>query len=215
MRDIEDAKEGRILSKFMKAEYFQDFLRRKSLALVNPDLWPDKNDAKGIELYKEKSNTILLLATCLTYASETSHHWTNYGKELGVRVIFNKACLLDAIPANKSYRSGKIEYLRLKDFENTDRNLNVSDIPFYKRRAYRDEREFRIIWTGKESRRKINYLEVPSEAIEKVVFDASVPDNAFEEFRKNIHVAFQRKIPVTKTTISFSRGWLKRIGELG
>ncbi|MDD2539720.1 MAG: hypothetical protein PHH28_01595 [Desulfuromonadaceae bacterium] len=213
MRDIEDAKAGRILSKFMKAEYFQDFLRRKSLALVNPALWPDKNDAKGIELYKEKTNTTLLLATCLTYASETSHHWANYGKELGVRVIFNKALLLKAIPADQGYRSGKIEYLKLKDFENDDRNLNVHDIPFYKRRAYRDEREFRIIWTGQKSCRKIKYLEV-SEAIEKVVFDATVSDNAFNEFRKNIHEALQRRIPVTKTTVSFSRGWLKRIGEL-
>lgn len=227
--DLEKAEKGLMLSKFMRFPHFEDFLDTRSLALVNPDEWPDKNDSRGIHVFKEKTRTKHLLATCLTYASETSHHWTTYGKEHGVRVVFLKERLLEAIPPEENFRWDKIRYLALKDFDENITDLWADKIPFYKRKAYQDEKEFRIIWSADNLRGKvkyvqatddpnrkitIKYLRVHEEAVSKIIFDAAVTDEMLKELKGRVHRALGKDVSVSRTTIQYSKGWISRISKL-
>ena len=50
-------------------------LRTRSITLLDPSSWDDKNDSYYLEKYKEKKSLQTVLALCLSTAEETYHHW--------------------------------------------------------------------------------------------------------------------------------------------
>jgi len=209
MDDINKANRGITISRYMCLDNFKDMMLHNRLALINPDLWSDKNDIIAISQYKQVKRIPHLMAACFTEASETSHHWSVYGKNDGVRVIFNKKTLLNLFNSKIGYTSNKIEYVLMSRFENKVKE--IEHLPFIKRYAYRDEKEFRVIWQGNRIIGDIKYVKLPSNVIEKIIFGPAVSINIYNVLTNEIINHFKYDITISKSSIIYSKKWARKI----
>jgi hypothetical protein len=95
-----------------------DMLRRKEIALLDPQNWDDRNDRYFMNLYKEERNIKGLYRLCASMASETYHHWRVFtGPADGACVELKRGPLEKALSSKKELRLGEVEYLLFKDLE--------------------------------------------------------------------------------------------------
>jgi hypothetical protein len=115
-----------------------------------PTSWDDRNDSHYIQLYKEKKRLGSVLALCFTEAGETYHHWKVFSSGTsGVCVRFKKDLLLAHLAAKTPIRAGPVQY-KMMDHLRTSR-VELASLPFLKRYAFRDEREFRLLYDTKNT----------------------------------------------------------------
>jgi hypothetical protein len=121
-------------------------LRTRTITLLDPGTWDDKNDAFFMAQYKRQKDLKALLALCFADCPETYHHWRvfSHGAD-GVRVEFDKALLLKAFKGDDHVIHGDMRYKLIKELQRPG-SFSVGDLPFLKRRPFKDEREFRIIY---------------------------------------------------------------------
>ena len=148
---------GPILRRYTDTPALLYMLRRRRLTLLNPASWDDRNDSHYIDLYRERKKLGAVLALCFTEAGETYHHWKVFSSgNSGVCVRFKKDLLLDHLAKRSSLRIGPAQY-RTLDRVRTE-TIALADLPYLKRYAFRDEKEFRILY---ETRNKIQSKDVP------------------------------------------------------
>lgn len=145
-----------ILRRYTDVPSLLYMLQRRRITLLNPVNWDDRNDAHYIALYRERKSLASVLALCFTEAGETYHHWKVFSANAGVCVRFKKDVLLTHLKGRSSIRSASVQY-RLIDHVR-DGKVGLNDLPFVKRVAFRDEREFRLIY---ESKNPLEYKDVP------------------------------------------------------
>jgi len=144
-------------------------LRNKKLTLLDPTLWDDQNDSHYIQLYRETKKLGAVLALCFTEASETYHHWRVFsGSRQGICIRFNKPLLLDHLSKYKSIRTNFALYRTLENLR--EHPPEISDLPFLKRYAFRDEKEFRIIYELKNRTQKKDII-LPLECIDRITIN--------------------------------------------
>lgn len=120
-------------------------LRRKKLTLLNPVNWDDKNDSHYMQLYRAKKRLGAVLALCFTEVGETYHHWRVFSPgNSGVCVRFRKDMLIEHLSKRTAIRFGPVQYRMMNHVRTAA--LDIEDLPFLKRYAFRDEREFRLIY---------------------------------------------------------------------
>lgn len=130
------------LKKYTKLEYLEQTLKKKQLHLGDPTKWPDKNDSTGIQRYSKEFCDFDILGTCLTQARDRFHFWHIFGeKEHGVCLWFDRNCLIEDIKVDSSLVARKVQYR----MPNELKKLTVDQLPFAKRKQYRDECEFRVL----------------------------------------------------------------------
>lgn len=195
----------------MPYKYLKDMLNRNKLAFLNPDEWPDKNDSLAVKRYKELKGISNLFACCFTQTAETYHHWQVYGKEEAVRVIFNKDKLLSQIVNDKRYTSGVVEYVLLKNFSNTV--LSADKLPFVKRWPYRDEHEFRIIYSD-DKKDVLHYLDLPDNCIEQISIGPQLDEKRFADIKAEIRMTSINVPKIYRTTILHNTRWINMINKL-
>ncbi len=136
-----------------------DMLINRHIVLISPSKWDDGNDAHFIDLYKSSKEVGSVLASCMTMSTETYHHWKIFSGGLdGVCIEFNRPKLEADVGRRPEVRFEPVEYLLLKDLQSMSNN-DVGRLPFIKRDAYGDEREWRMISTPQEE--NIQTWEVP------------------------------------------------------
>ena len=86
---------AQILRRFTNLAATIHMLRTRTITLLDPGTWDDKNDAFFMAQYKRQKDLKALLALCFADCPETYHHWRvfSHGAD-GVRVEFDKALLL-------------------------------------------------------------------------------------------------------------------------
>jgi hypothetical protein len=121
-------------------------LKSRSISLLSPNLWDDRNDTYFLNSYKERKSAKSVLALCFAEASETYHHWRvfSHGSD-GVCIEFDKDKLLFTFASNDKVRSGLVNYRTIVDLMSD--KTETDEFPFLKRYPYQDEREFRIVYT--------------------------------------------------------------------
>src|SRR5215472_3573223 len=103
----------RVLHKFIK-RYMSisatlDILRRKELALLDPQNWDDRNDRYFMNLYKESAKAEGLYGACFTQVAETYHHWRVFGGAAdGACIEFRRAAFEAHIKGNRNLRWGEV-----------------------------------------------------------------------------------------------------------
>jgi hypothetical protein len=154
-----------ILRRYTDVPALLYMLRRKKLTLLNPANWDDRNDSHYIQLYKEKRRLGSVLALCFTEAGETYHHWKVFSPGAsGVCVRFKKDLLLDHLKARTSIRMGRAQY-KMMDHLRTAA-VDIDNLPFLKRYAFRDEREFRFLYDTKNKLQSKDFV-FPLECIDR------------------------------------------------
>lgn len=135
-----------------------NLLATRTLTLLDPGSWDDKNDSYFLSTYKEKKNLKSVLALCFTTAPETYHHWRVFSSGAsGVCVHFDVTLLRNAMKQTKGVKFREMKYLKVNELRT--KRPTVSQLPFIKRYPFNPEREVRALWESKDESR--NFLDVP------------------------------------------------------
>jgi hypothetical protein len=136
-------------------------------------------------MYQRRSGFASVLALCLTEASTTYHHWKIFaGSTSGVCIEFFREPLIRWATAN-GIRHHSVDYLSLRRAR-----LNpptAENLPFRKRHAFRDESEFRLLYTNHEPCGLIKTFPLDLRTIEHIEVNPWLPEDVFNSVRESIH----------------------------
>ena len=140
---------SQILRRYTNLASTLHILRTRTLALLDPGNWDDRNDRHFMDVYRREKRVNIVRALCFTQVDETYHHWRvfSHGAD-GVRIEFRKEALLAHFKDDPRVRAAEVRYLRIEDVARETPALD--DLPFLKRVPYKDEQEFRILYCGDE-----------------------------------------------------------------
>lgn len=142
-------------------------LKEKKITLLDPRSWDDSNDSYYLKLYQEKKGLQSVLALCFTRASETYHHWRVFASgPSGVCISFRHDKLLDAVKGVPGLNAKAVRYLKLDQIR--DRDLAIRDLPFLKRYAFGNEKEFRMIYESSAEGVPSLDIDIPLACIDRV-----------------------------------------------
>ena len=149
-------------------------LTGKTITLLDPASWDDKNDSHFLALYREKKSLETVLALCFTQTTETYHHWRVFADgSSGVCIMFDKARLLSAMKKRRGVTAKAVRYLKLPEIR--QKRLKVADLPFLKRFPYEDEREFRIVYESKSDKATSLDIDIPIGCIRRITLSPWIP----------------------------------------
>lgn len=182
-------------------------LRRRALTLLSPSSWDDRNDAYYLDLYAKDAALGSVLALCFTQTGETFHHWEVFADGgRGACVHFRRDRLLHALSRSGArLRTGPVRY-RTRD-EVVHAPPAAAALPFVKRSAFRDEREFRVV-AGFDDARRSHDLPIPLGCIDRVVLGPRVNATLFESIKASLRdVPGCERLPVYRTTLLDNADW--------
>lgn len=163
-----------ILNRYTCLPVALDVLAKKRLTLLPPDLWDDRNDAYYLERYRQARDFSCVLAICFSQCAETFHHWRVFSHGFsGVCIEFDKASLLKSLVDQKGFRTGEVVYRLIKTVRRS--NLGPQQWPFLKRKPYKDEREFRIVFESKAETARAKHVDIDLASIRKVTLSPWLP----------------------------------------
>lgn len=149
-------------------------LQTKTITLLDPDYWQDRNDAHFIKEYKNKRNAKTVLALCFAEQLERSHHWQVFAAGIdGVCIQFDKNPLLETLDEADGFKHGAMDYASMKNFSENPRELEK--LPFVKRIPYKDEREYRIIYVDESETMETKPIDIEISWIKRVTLSPWIP----------------------------------------
>jgi hypothetical protein len=156
------------LNRYTTLPFLIDILRNQRLTLVSPKSWEDRNDSLFLRKYRESNNLKTVLALCFSTCSETFHHWKVFSNgPAGVCIQFDPSKLLPSFQRIDGVLFQKVEYRWVKEMKGEGKP-HISLWPFLKRKCFKDESEFRIIFQSKTERLKAKPFNFDLRAIKKV-----------------------------------------------
>lgn len=142
-------------------------LRNRSITLLNPAFWDDKNDAYYLAQYKQRNRAASVLALCFARAPETYHHWRVFSSGGdGLCVEFSETRLNEAIAKDESVTARDVVYKEINEVTATP--VAIGDLPFLKRIPYRDEQEFRLLYVSQIEKTEFYPIQIPISAISRI-----------------------------------------------
>jgi hypothetical protein len=126
-------------------------LRAKTITLLDPEKWNDRNDAHFMAEYKRAKSAKSVLALCFAERNESYHHWRvfSHGSD-GVRIEFDKEMLLSTFAKDDRVKMGYVRYKKVEEVRQS-KFIKIESLPFLKRFPYEDEGEFRIIYVDNQN----------------------------------------------------------------
>lgn len=185
-------------------------LRTQTISVLAPETWEDQNDTYLLSLYKKARPEIKsLLVLCMTDASSTYHHWRVYaGSPSGVQIQFNPQAFqawVDTQP-HPNMRFEKVDYPPVKRFESG--RFSTDKFPFLKRRAFRDEDEYRLIVEDyKTEGLRVYTLPFDLTIIEEIKLSPWLPESLVETVKQTLAEAYSgpeggwERIKVRRTSL--------------
>jgi len=191
--------------------YLLDILQTNKIPLLDPARWEDKNDSRYLKIFKGKKGLKSVLAICFADAPETYPHWKIYaGNSSGVCIEFYKERIIHKVGTKKGFVQGSIKYALLETLRN--KTPAIDDLPFIKRFAYLDEKEYRIIFTSKEEK-DIEYIYIDPEDVKEIVINPWVEPPVYQSMKNAITKAKGwEKVKIRRSTVTKNDAWGK-IGE--
>lgn len=181
-------------------------LKTKSITLLPPSTWDDRNDKNLMAAYQQRMRLKSVLALCFTQAAETYHHWKVFcpGKD-GLCIVFEKSRLLAALD-HLGVRHSSVEYFTLKRLR--EHEPTPARVPFSKRAAYRDEKEFRLLFESAEHELKSKDFEFPVAAVDRILINPWLAEPLANTVRQVINSApgFEN-LEVLQSTVIDGPAW--------
>ncbi len=143
-------------------------LQTQQITLLNPTTWDDKNDAYFMAEYKRIIGAQTVLAVCFAQSSETYHHWRVFSNGSdGVCIEFDKDALVSMFSLRASIRTGRVKY-HLIDTLLRKSKIDPHELPFLKRRPYKDEREYRIVYVDEVKAQEFQNFPIQATWIKRI-----------------------------------------------
>ena len=180
-------------------------LRKRSLTLLDPNGWDDRNDSFYMSEYKRRKGLRTLLAVCLTGAEETHHHWKVFaGHESGVCVRIRQGMLLKLLRTASGIKVGKMAYHKIKGV----RQWPLEDYPFVKRAALADENEVRVLFESATKLFSSLEVSISLDCISRVTLSPWLPKDLFRATKAAIQgIDGCSHVEVVRSTIINSERW--------
>jgi hypothetical protein len=163
-----------------------DTLRRRKLALRNPENWDDRNDRLFMQLYKEKKRLTSLYAMCAAVRHETYYHWRVFtpGAE-GACFEFWRDPLEAALRESDSTRFQEVKYLTLPQVAQLGPK-DLENLPFYKRKGFGAEEEYRVIaWSGEPQAAALEF-DIELLWVKQIELNPWMPEPLFQSVKDTI-----------------------------
>lgn len=199
----------RMLRRYTTLPSLLDLLVTKHLTLLTPDSWDDKNDAFYLQQYKDKKKLKAVYAMCFTEGNETYHHWRVFsGGNVGVCITFVYGNLMSYLEAAPQIAHDEVRYSRVKDLDK--KPPTVAALPFVKRSAYSDEREYRIVYSDRKDALLAKRMPVGLDSIYKVTLSPWLPLSLYGSTKTAIRsIPGCAKLQVRRTNMLDSEQWKK------
>ena len=201
-----------MLRRYTSLPSLLDLLVTKELTLLTPDSWDDKNDAFYLQQYKEKKKLKAVYAMCFTEANETYHHWRVFsGNNVGVCITFIFNTFMGYLERTPRLVHRYMTYSRMADLESNP--PKVAELPFVKRSAYADEREYRVVCPDKADALLAKRIPVGLDSIYKITLSPWLPESLHDSTKTAIRsIPGCNKLKIYRTRILDNERW-KRIAQ--
>jgi len=196
------------LHRYTSIQNAVQMLETRALTLRSPAYWEDRNDAFALELYARRIRAKSVLACCFTQASETYHHWKVFAKD-GVCIEFSKERFLHAFDRIADVKLGTVQYREIRKLAKAP--PRVEQLPFLKRYPYRDENEFRIVYSGREVLEERSFA-FPLSSVRRITLSPWLPVEQVAREKVAIkRIAGCARLPVYRSTVLDNRDWKKAL----
>lgn len=150
-----------------------DVLRKRHITLLSPATWTDRNNAYVLDQYRLKIGLGRVLAVCFTTGGETFHHWEVFSSgSSGVCMEFDKERLLKSF-AEPGFRHRLVDYRLIKTLQKNAPDPSIW--PFLKRKAFKDEKEYGIIYQSADEDLHEKPVSIDLTSIKSVIFSPKLP----------------------------------------
>lgn len=193
-----------------------DILRRKQLAILNPQQWDDRNDKFFMELYQEHKRAKGIYALCAAMRTETYHHWRVFtGGASGACIVLKRAPLEEYLTSVSSrpaapvtaVRFGEVTYLKLPQVRKIDR-ADIDRLPFLKRYGFTDEAEFRIVIETEAEQQGAIYINCEPDWIDRIYINPWLPkEQAVSLIETLKEIGGSSKIKISRSRLIDSDTW--------
>jgi hypothetical protein len=183
-----------------------DLLQRRSITLLPPGTWDDRNDRLMMETYRTSAKLETLLALCLTSRGETYHHWKVFTeKDGGVCIHFQRAGFSELMSA-ANVRVRSMKYLRLDQLDAN--KLPAKDLPFLKRLAFKDEGEVRAVYENKARETDLKRINIDFGIIDRITLNPWMPKSVADSVRTTVESLTKgANFEVVHSSLIDARGW--------
>jgi hypothetical protein len=183
-------------------------LRTRSITLLNPATWDDRNDAYFMAEYKRKSEAKTILALCFAERKESYHHWRVFsGGTDGVRIEFDKEKLLSTFQHDPQTRLGKMAYRKI-GYVNRLKSFDIERLPFLKRAPYKDEGEFRVVYVDKARTLEVKDYEIELSWIRRITLSPWIDKALFQSVKEMLHsIDGCSRIQISRSTLIENEQW--------
>jgi hypothetical protein len=185
-----------------------DLLTEQRLTLLAPATWQDKNDIAFLEAYRAKREVANVFATCFTQAPETYHHWSVFASHNeGVRININKRLFLSSLRGKKGFLWNDVSYKTLDQLKALSK-IDIYELPFLKRWAFRDEKEFRLLVECEDAAERFKSVELRREWVTSVTLSPWLPENLVISVKAALKsLPGCGKVRVQGTSLRDNEGW--------
>lgn len=189
-------------------------LNSKKITLSDPSKWEDKNDSYYIETYKRLKKYKTVLVSCFSEANETYHHWKIYaGSTSGICIIFHKDKLMSFVNLKQNILMNKVIYMTIKPKKQEE--MKLDDLPFYKRIAFKDEKEFRFLYYSRNEELPIYDIEIELDCIKSIVINPWLEDSISNDVICTIQSKCnERNIHIYQSSLLENEQWKQKIQHI-
>ena len=187
-------------------------VQNRCLTLLSPSSWDDRNDAFFMGEFQKRSGAKSVLALCFSKTPQTCHHWRVFsaGSD-GVCLEFYKAKLLKTMKQDDRFTCRSVKYRTIKYAKM--KGLPTADLPFVKRRPYKDEHEFRILFVDEDEIKEFARLEISLDWIKRITLSPWMPEPLAETVKSTLKcIRGCEKLKVHRSTLVDNERW-KRVAN--
>lgn len=197
---------AKLLKRYTHLPAALGLLRERQLTLLSPSTWEDKNDRVFMEQYASKRQLSTLVGICFSQAAETFHHWKVFAPgSAGVCIELHKEKLLQAVP-KAGFRHGRVTYK--KPVSLIGGYATRSELPFIKGWAFRDEKEYRVIFESDSEQLQTHTIPIDLSCVRSIVVSPWLPEPLFNATRLAINqIPGCQDIPVTHSRVINNEHW--------
>jgi hypothetical protein len=183
-------------------------LRTRSITLLNPATWDDRNDAYFMAEYKRKVDAKTILALCFAERRESYHHWRVFSPGTdGVRIEFDKEKLLSTFQRDPQTRTSSMTYSKIGDIKRL-KSLGIDRLPFLKREPYKDEGEFRVVYVDEAEILEFKDYPIELSWIRRITLSPWINKALFESVKQTLRsIEDCSRIQISRSTLIENEQW--------
>lgn len=196
-----------LLRRYTELPFVIDYLQTKTLKLLNPANWEDRNDSYYIKQYASSQSLLATYALCLAGEQETYHHWRTFSHGSGGACIqFERDPFLGHIAKIPGLRAESVRYRTIEQLRASP--PKPRDLPFLKRSAFSHEAEFRLFVGSQVEGKDVYPVPVPLSAVDRIILSPWLP----RAVAKNVKAAINSiegcaNVKVYKSTLVENEDW--------